>query len=296
LIDDTENTTWTAAGNPATQAVTVDLAGDAPQVVGRVQVSSMLQQGQNRFTALRQFRIDVSTDGSTFTPVYTSPDDAFPGGSPRPGVPEMILRSFSFPAVSATHVRLVVLHTQCTGQSQFHGVQDDDIANGTDCRGEGEPTGTDPAAASGQTPRPQNANTRAAEFQVFAAAPAADLDVRMSDAPDPAKRNQNLVYTITVANLGHSTANGVTLLDTLPKGINFGTVVSTQGSCTFNSTKKEVACSLGNIANGNTVTVSIVVKPTTLGTLTNTVTAQATSPADPNAGNNKATATTVVLQ
>ena len=296
LFDDTENTTWTAAGAPATQAVTVDLAGDSPQVVGRVQVSSMLQTGQNRFTALRQFRIDVSTDGSSFTPVFTSPEDAFPGGSPRPGVPEMILRSFSFPAVQATHVRLVVLHTQCTGQSQFHGVQDDDIANATDCRGQGEPTGTDPAGASGQTPPPQNTNTRAAEFQVFGAAPAADLDVKMSDAPDPAKRNQDLIYTITVENLGHSTANGITLLDTLPKGTNFKTVGTTQGSCSFNSTKREVTCNLGNVSNRGTVTVTIVVKPTSLGTITNTATAQAQSPTDPNANNNKATATTVVLQ
>ena len=296
LFDDTENTTWTAAGDPAAQAVTVDLAGTAPQVIGRVQVSSMLQTGQNRFTALRKFRIDVSTDGSSFTPVFTSPDDAFPGVSPRPGVPEMILRSFSFTPVQATHVRLVVLHTQCTGQSQFHGVQDDDIANGTDCRGQGEPAGTDPAGASGQTPQPQNTNTRAAEFQVFGAEPAADLVVTKSDSPDPAKRGQDLVYTITVANLGHSTANGVTLVDTLPKSAGFGTATATQGSCSYKPLKREVSCSLGNITNGNTAIVTIVVKPTSQGTITNTVTVQAQSPRDPNLNNNTATATTVVLQ
>jgi extracellular elastinolytic metalloproteinase len=296
LFDDTENTTWTAAGNPATQAVTVDLAGTAPQVIGRVQVSSMIQTGQNRFTALRQFRLDASTDGSSFTTVFTSPEDSFPGASPRPGVPDMILRSFSFPAVQATHVRLVVLHTQCTGQSQFHGVQDDDIANGTDCRGEGEPTGTDAAGASGQTPPPQNRNTRAAEFQVFGAAPAADLDVKKSDAPDPARRGQDLVYTITVENLGHSTANGVTLVDTLPSGTNFRTVAATQGGCSFNSKKGEVTCNLGNILNRNTVIVTIVVRPPSLGTITNTVTVQAQSPSDPNPNNNTATATTVVLR
>ncbi|HEX6625908.1 MAG TPA: M36 family metallopeptidase [Pyrinomonadaceae bacterium] len=167
LIDDTENTTWTAAGAPSAQQVTIDLAGTAPQAVNRVQVSSMLQTGQNRFTALRQFRVEVSVDGTTFTPVFTSPSDAFPGASPRPGVPDMIIRSFSFPAVPATQVRLVVLHTQCTGQSEFHGIQDDDLATGTDCRGEGEPAGTDPLGASGQTPKPQNTNTRAAEIQVF---------------------------------------------------------------------------------------------------------------------------------
>jgi extracellular elastinolytic metalloproteinase len=295
LFDDTENTTWTAAGSPATQIVTVDLAGTAPQVIGRVQVSSMIQTGQNRFTALRQFRIEVSTDGSSFTPVFTSPDDAFPGASPRPGVPEMILRSFTFASVPATHVRLVVLHTQCTGQSQFHGVQDDDIANGTDCRGQGEPAGTDPAGASGQTPPPQNTNTRAAEFQVFGAAPAADLFVTKSDSPDPAKRGQDLVYTIKVGNLGHSTANGVTLVDALPKAAGFGTATATQGSCSYKPLKREVSCNLGNIQSGNTVIVTIVVKPTSQGSITNTVTVQAQSPPDPNPNNNTATATTVVL-
>ena len=167
LTDDTENTTWTAPGEPSAQQVTVDLAGTTPQIVNRIQVSSLLQNGQNRFTALRQFRVDVSADGTTFTPAFTSPADAFPGSSPRPAVPDMIIRSFSFPAVPATHVRLVVLHTQCTGQSEFHGVQDEDVLNGTDCRGQGEPAGTDPIGASGQTPPPQNTNTRAAEFQVF---------------------------------------------------------------------------------------------------------------------------------
>lgn len=208
----------------------------------------------------------------------------------------MILRSFSFSPVQATHVRLVVLNTQCTGQSQFHGVQDDDIANGTDCRGQGEPAGTDPAAASGQTPQPQNANTRAAEFQVFGAAPAADLFVTKSDSPDPAKRGQDLVYTITVGNLGHSTANGVTLVDVLPKGAGFGTATATQGGCSFKPLKREVSCNLGDILNGNTAIVTIVVKPTSQGTITNTVTVQAQSPRDPNLNNNTATATTVVVQ
>ena len=90
--------------------------------------------GENRFTALRQFRIEVSTNGVTFTPVYTSPANAFPGAVPRPVAPELILRSFSFPAVNARHVRIVVLHNQCTGNPAFQGEQDTDPTNDTDCR------------------------------------------------------------------------------------------------------------------------------------------------------------------
>ena len=165
LIDDTEATNWASTTAPvANKQVTVDLPGTAPKTIRRIQVSASLNFGQNRFQALRQFRVDVSTDGTNFTPAFTSPDNAFPGAAPRPVLPELILRTFAFAPVSATHVRLVVLTNQCTGQPQFHGVQDADVLNPTDCRGQGEPAGTDPA---GQAPPAQAATVRAAEFQVF---------------------------------------------------------------------------------------------------------------------------------
>jgi extracellular elastinolytic metalloproteinase len=113
--------------------VTVDLQGGV-QTVRRVQVSALLEVGRNRFTALRRFRIEVSTNGLTFRPHYTSPADAFPGFNPRPVAPEMILRSFSVPAVRASHVRIVVLDNQCTGNTAFQGDQDSDPTSGSDCR------------------------------------------------------------------------------------------------------------------------------------------------------------------
>ncbi|HXF57618.1 MAG TPA: peptidase M36, partial [Actinomycetota bacterium] len=115
--------------------VTVDLAGDAPVTIDRVQVSALLFN-QSRFTALRQFRIDVSSDGGlTYRTVLTSPPDAFPGFNPRPVAPELILREFRLSApVEATHVRLVVLNNQCTGNPAFQGEQDADPLNTTDCR------------------------------------------------------------------------------------------------------------------------------------------------------------------
>ena len=166
LIDDTESTNWQSTTAPvADKQVTVDLGGTDQKTVRRVQVSTSLNQGENRFTALRQFRLDVSTDGTTFTPAFTSPADAFPGVSPRPVLPEMILRSFTLPVpVQATHVRLVVLTNQCTGQTDFHGIQDADPLNPTDCRGQGEPPGTDPLL---RAPAAQAATVRAAELQVF---------------------------------------------------------------------------------------------------------------------------------
>ena len=145
---------WTAAGNitggpPGDLSVdgkqaTIDLAGTAPVRIRHIQVSSMLRSGvvatpglanssQNRFTALRQFevwacRTNCSSD-SGFSRVYTSRADAFPGDPPRPVSPHMILREFDIPNVTATHLRLVVKTSQCTGGPAFQGEQDADPTN-----------------------------------------------------------------------------------------------------------------------------------------------------------------------
>jgi hypothetical protein len=160
LIDDTEATNWQAAAREVDGAwqvdgrqVTVDLAGDAPQTLRRVQVSAMLgpvfdprgrpnpgDLGQNRFTALRQFELwicdasaaDCRTDAG-FERVLTSAPDAFPADAPRPVAPALQLRTFALPPVRATHLRLLVRTNQCTGGPDFQGEQDADPFNATDC-------------------------------------------------------------------------------------------------------------------------------------------------------------------
>jgi hypothetical protein len=170
LIDDTEGTNWERTGampNVSGSQVTVDLQGGV-RTVGRVQVSALLTPGQSRFTALRRFRIEVSRDGVNFTPIYTSPANAFPGFNPRPVGSEMLLRSFDVPDTRATHVRIVVLTNQCTGNGAFQGDQDADPANGTDCR-EGSP-GSGPVPLPGDPPQvlaPRDNDVRIAELQVF---------------------------------------------------------------------------------------------------------------------------------
>jgi extracellular elastinolytic metalloproteinase len=174
LIDDTENTQWETAGNTTGplsvdgKKVTIDLAGTQPVRVRDVQVSAMLRAGQSRFTALRQFEVwacnsdkaNCSTDAG-FTKVFTSGADAFPGNSPRPVSPALILRSFDIPNTKATHLRFVVKTSQCTGGPNFLGEQDADPTSGTDC----------PTAGPSSPPAPASQNTklvRAAEFQAYA--------------------------------------------------------------------------------------------------------------------------------
>jgi hypothetical protein len=169
LIDEDEATNWASLSGPvAGKGVVVDLAGDQ-HLVTRVQVSAMLRPaitgdpdpgGQNRFSALRQFRVlacvageDVDcTDADDFTPIFTSPADAFPSVAPRPRAPELILRSFDIPDVNATHLRFEVVTSQCTGGPDYAGEQDADPRAGTDCT----------------TNSPQAGVVRAAEFQAFA--------------------------------------------------------------------------------------------------------------------------------
>jgi uncharacterized repeat protein (TIGR01451 family) len=123
--------------------------------------------------------------------------------------------------------------------------------------------------------------------------PAADLQVTKTDSPDPVHLGQQLTYAITVKNNGGSNASGVILNDQLPRATGFGSVSTSQGSCT--RTKTSVTCNLRSLASGATATVTIVVKPTQKGTITNTASATATQPSDPNTANNTATATTTVL-
>ncbi|MFG1994296.1 M36 family metallopeptidase [Actinoplanes sp. NPDC048988] len=169
LTDDDEATNWASLGAPvAGRQVTVDLAGDRAQTIRRVQVSALLRPQittdpdgavQNRYSALRQFRVQACTASATvtcanaaeFRTVFTSRPDAFPSGSPRPRAPELIIKSFGIRPTTATHLRLEVVTNQCTGAPDYAGEQDADPRANTDC-----------ATAS-----PQALNVRVAEFEAF---------------------------------------------------------------------------------------------------------------------------------
>jgi hypothetical protein len=157
LIDDTEATHWQAAATRSGDAfavagkqVTVNLGGRA-HPIERVQVSAALgpvydPEGQvdltqNRFTALRAFEVwacnnlrdRCGANSNAYRLIYSSPDDAFPGDAPRPVQPALILREFDLPRTRATHLRVVVRSSQCTGGPDFQGEQDADPFNATDC-------------------------------------------------------------------------------------------------------------------------------------------------------------------
>src|SRR5262249_4018140 len=150
IVDDDEATNWASLGGPvAGKQGTVDLAGGAQQVQ-RIKVSAQLRPPiptdpdsatQNRFTALRQFRVLACTAGAAvdcsdpaqFQVVFTSPADAFPSIAPRPRAPDLTIRAFDIPDTTATHLRLEGLTSQGTGAPGHAGGQDTAPRAGAGC-------------------------------------------------------------------------------------------------------------------------------------------------------------------
>ena len=120
---------------------------------------------------------------------------------------------------------------------------------------------------------------------------AADLSVTKSDSPEPVSKGAALTYNIVVTNNGPGSAAGVQLTDSLPANVQFVSAASTAGSCA--QTGSTVACNLGQVSNGASVNVTIIVTPKKTGTITNTVQVSSGSP-DPNPSNNTDTEQTVV--
>ena len=120
--------------------------------------------------------------------------------------------------------------------------------------------------------------------------PSVEVEVTMTDAPDPVAFGSNLTYTINVKNRGELVATGVTLTDMLPAGAVFVSANSTQGSC---SGTGPVTCAIGTLASNQTAVVTLVVQPPAQRSITNTATATVNE-VDPVPANNTASAETLV--
>lgn len=113
--------------------------------------------------------------------------------------------------------------------------------------------------------------------------PTADVAVTVQ-APSTVSLGADLTYTIVVSNRGPAAATGVSLRDDLPASFSF--VGATGATC---STAAPLVCALPRLP----ATVTLVVRPTAAGPVTNSVSVSATT-ADPNPGNNRADATSTV--
>jgi uncharacterized repeat protein (TIGR01451 family) len=122
---------------------------------------------------------------------------------------------------------------------------------------------------------------------------AADLAITKTDnRTSAAPTGRNLTYTVTVTNNGPDPAEEVVMTDTLPGSVTFVSATPSVGSCAGTA---PVTCLLGTMANGAVVTIDIVVKPTQVGSITNTASVTSTT-TDPNLSNNTAIETTTVCR
>jgi uncharacterized repeat protein (TIGR01451 family) len=122
--------------------------------------------------------------------------------------------------------------------------------------------------------------------------PVSDLAIMMTDSPDPVYSGSVLTYTIGVFNHGPADATGVTVVNTLPAGVNFVSAAPSQGSSSFAG--NTVTGNLGSLAVGAGATISIQVSPTTGGSIMNTA-AISGGQSDLKLNNNSAQTTTSVV-
>jgi large repetitive protein len=155
---------------------------------------------------------------------------------------------------------------------------------------------TNTASATSSTFDPDTSNNSGSASIV--AQNKSDLFVTSKANLTSVKALGNLVYTVTVKNLGPFRAAAVTLVDPVPSPSTFVSMNSGGASCTAPAVGQvgTITCNLGNMAVGASTTVTITVKvsgSTNKTSITNT--AVASSPNfDPNLANNSAAVTSQI--
>ena len=135
------------------------------------------------------------------------------------------------------------------------------------------------------------ANNAAEAMTTVATVADSDLAMTTVGSANTIIVGDELAYTLTVTNNGPEAATEMELTDFLPDGVTFVAAIPTQGTCT--EAEGTVTCELGELANGESVTVTLVVTPAVEGKITNAATVSSNI-ADANVANNSATVTTSV--
>ena len=102
-----------------------------------------------------------------------------------------------------------------------------------------------------------------------------------------------LTYTITVSNKGPSAASNVVVTDNLPAGLTFDSATTSRGIVTQNG--QLVTATINSLPANTTATITIMVTPTVLGMVTNTVSLTSDTPDPVPANNAPVSVTTLVL-
>ncbi|MDR0770053.1 MAG: DUF11 domain-containing protein [Burkholderiales bacterium] len=149
---------------------------------------------------------------------------------------------------------------------------------------------------------------------VVATTESADLQIVKTASAPTVNAGEDLVYTLTVTNLGLDTATNVTLTDALSslfatgglQNVVITTLPAGGGACSvdtlttptfpLNGTSRTVTCEFPSLTFGETAVVEITVRPTidATGNRANTATVFSADVGDPDHGNNSSTITSEV--
>ena len=140
------------------------------------------------------------------------------------------------------------------------------------------------AAASESGGSSANASTSSQIIEVGIS----DVQLTLTDSPDPAQVGRRLTYSATATNLGDDDAGNVSITITPPTG---ATLVSASKGCTRSGSV--VICNVGSLSPGKSATVNLAVKPQASGWAYASAGVQLTT-ADPSFANNSAAARTWV--
>ena len=124
--------------------------------------------------------------------------------------------------------------------------------------------------------------------------PATDLALTMSASPTTPpglKAGELLIYRLVVSNEGPLPATNVVVEDDFPVDASLLSMSSTQGNCGKDADR--IICNVGNLATGDSATITLEVIPEQEGVLVNTATVYGNE-ADTNRPNNTAQDTTTV--
>jgi uncharacterized repeat protein (TIGR01451 family) len=175
--------------------------------------------------------------------------------------------------------------TQTASAFTVHVTSNTTGATGGDCPGSGTISNTGTVTATNNDPT-QRQSTATTCVQALV-----DLSITKTGSPTTQDLGQgNITWTIVVTNHGPSADTGVTVTDPMPGGNTFVSATTTKGTCTGGAT---LTCNIGNMAAGETVTITLVTKPSTTGAQVNTAMVTGNRP-ETNTANNSATATVQV--
>jgi uncharacterized repeat protein (TIGR01451 family) len=121
------------------------------------------------------------------------------------------------------------------------------------------------------------------------------VDLSITKAGSPASQPLgagNITWTIVVKNNGPNSDSNVMVSDPMPGGNTFVSAQTSQGTCTGGAT---LNCTIGTMAAGAQVTITLVTTPSAEGPQVNTVNVVGDRP-ETNTANNTATATVIIFK